>query len=162
MSTPDTSNEPVIRSYAKSPARIVQAGGVAYAYRELGPRNGFPVVFFVHLAATLANWDPRIVDPIAKDRHVITFDNRGVGGSTGQVPDTVEAMADDAHTFIPALGFVKVDILSLSLGGMVARAIVMKHPTWCASSSAPAPAPREATTWTRSPAPPTTTCSGRP
>jgi pimeloyl-ACP methyl ester carboxylesterase len=82
----------------------------------------------VHLAATLDNWDPRIVDPIAAHRHVITFDNRGVGGSTGQVPDSVEAMADDAITFITALGLTKIDIFSFSLGGMVAQALVAKRP----------------------------------
>ena len=128
MSIADTANEPVIRSHAKAPARTITAGGVTYAYRELGPKGGIPVVFFVHLAATLDNWDPRIVDPIAKDHHVITFDNRGVGASTGEVPDSVEAMADDAFTFITALGFDKVDIFSFSLGGMVAQALVVKHP----------------------------------
>ena len=83
-----TSNDHVITSYAKAPARTITAGGVTYAYRELGPKGGIPVIFFVHLAATLDNWDPRIIDPIAKDHHVIAFDNRGVGASTGDVPDT--------------------------------------------------------------------------
>ncbi|MFM9443061.1 alpha/beta fold hydrolase [Streptomyces acidiscabies] len=128
MSSTDTPNEAVITSYAKAPARTVSAGGVTYAYRELGPKGGIPVVFFVHLAATLDNWDPRIVDPIAKGRHVIAFDNRGVGASTGQVPDSVEAMADDAYTFIRALGYDKIDVFSFSLGGMVAQALVVKHP----------------------------------
>lgn len=126
MST--TSNEPVVSSYAKAPTRTISASGVAYAYRELGPKGGTPIIFFVHLAATLDNWDPRIVDPIAKDHHVITFDNRGVGASSGEVPDSIEAMADDAVTFINALGFDKVDIFSFSLGGMVAQALVAKHP----------------------------------
>ncbi|MFE2423363.1 alpha/beta fold hydrolase [Streptomyces hokutonensis] len=128
MSSTDTPNEAVITSYAKAPARTVSAGGVSYAYRELGPKGGIPVVFFVHLAATLDNWDPRIIDPIAKGRHVIAFDNRGVGASTGQVPDSVEAMADDAYTFITALGYDKIDVFSFSLGGMVAQALVVKHP----------------------------------
>ncbi|MGW3103413.1 alpha/beta fold hydrolase [Streptomyces sp. NPDC001100] len=128
MSSTDTPNEAVITSYAKAPARTVSAGGVSYAYRELGPKGGIPVVFFVHLAATLDNWDPRIIDPIAKGRHVIAFDNRGVGASTGQVPDSVEAMADDAYTFIKALGYDKIDVFSFSLGGMVAQALVVKHP----------------------------------
>ncbi|MGY1496702.1 alpha/beta fold hydrolase [Streptomyces sp. QTS52] len=128
MSSTGTPNEAVITSYAKAPARTVNAGGVTYAYRELGPKGGIPVVFFVHLAATLDNWDPRIIDPIAKGRHVIAFDNRGVGGSTGQVPDSVEAMADDAYTFIKALGHDKIDVFSFSLGGMVAQALVVKHP----------------------------------
>jgi pimeloyl-ACP methyl ester carboxylesterase len=121
-------NESVITSYAQAPARTVTAGGVTYAYRELGPKGGIPVVFFVHLAATLDNWDPRIIDPIAEDRHVITFDNRGVGASTGSVPDSVEEMAADAYTFIKALGFDKIDIFSFSLGGMVAQDLVVKHP----------------------------------
>jgi pimeloyl-ACP methyl ester carboxylesterase len=126
MST--TSDEPVITSYAQAPARTIDAGGVTYAYRELGPKGGIPVVFFVHLTGTLDNWDPRIVDPIAQNRHVITFDNRGVGASTGDVPDSVEAMADDAYTFIKALGFDTIDIFSFSLGGMVAQDLVVKHP----------------------------------
>jgi pimeloyl-ACP methyl ester carboxylesterase len=122
------SNEPVIKSYAEAPARTVSVGGVTYAYRELGPKGGIPVVFFVHLAATLDNWDPRIIDPIAKNRHVIAFDNLGAGASTGKVPGTVEEMAEDAVTFIRALGFDKIDIFSFSLGGMIAQALVLKHP----------------------------------
>src|SRR6478736_2555504 len=115
-------------TYSKAPAHTVSAGGVTYAYRELGPTGGIPVIFFVHLAATLDNWDPRIIDPIAKDHHVITFDNRGVGASTGHVPDSVEAMAEDAYSFIKALGFDTVDVFSFSLGGMVAQALVTAHP----------------------------------
>lgn len=128
MSTQNTSNDPVIARYAQAPARTVTAGGVTYAYRELGPKGGIPIVFFVHLAATLDNWDPAIIDPIAENRHVITFDNRGVGASSGDAPDTVEAMADDAYAFITALGYSTIDVFSFSLGGMVAQALVVKHP----------------------------------
>jgi len=128
MSTNNHAPDDVITAYKDAPTRTIHAGDVTYAYRELGPRGGIPVVFFVHLAANLDNWDPRIVDPIAKNRHVITFDNRGVGASSGDVPDTVEAMADDAYTFIRALGFDNIDVFSFSLGGMVAQALVAKHP----------------------------------
>ena len=122
------SQDNVITAYKDAPTRRIEAGGVSYAYRELGPKGGVPVVFFVHLAANLDNWDPRIIDPIAAGHHVITFDNRGVGASTGTVRDSVEAMADDAVTFIEALGFDQVDIFAFSLGGMVAQALVLKHP----------------------------------
>jgi pimeloyl-ACP methyl ester carboxylesterase len=121
-------SDKVITAYKDAPARTITAGGVTYAYRELGPKGGIPVVFFVHLAANLDNWDPRIIDPVAKGHHVITFDNRGVGATSGKVPVTIEAMADDAVTFINALGFDKIDIFSFSLGGMVAQALVVKHP----------------------------------
>lgn len=124
-----TSNEPVITSYAQAPAKTITAGGVTYAYRELGPKGGIPVVFFVHLAATLDNWDPRIIDPIAAHRHVITFDQRGVGASSGTVPSTLEAAADDAYAFITALGYDTIDVFSFSMGGMIAQDLVIKHPT---------------------------------
>jgi pimeloyl-ACP methyl ester carboxylesterase len=128
MSSNETTNGSVMTSYAKAPTRTITAGGATYAYRELGPKGGIPVVFFVHLAATLDNWDPRIIDPIAAERHVITFDNRGVGASTGTVPGSVEEMADDAYTLIKALGFDEIDIFSFSLGGMIAQDLVVKHP----------------------------------
>jgi pimeloyl-ACP methyl ester carboxylesterase len=124
----NSSNEPVITSYAEAPARTVTTAGISYAYRELGPKGGIPVVFFVHLAATLDNWDPRIVDAIAKNRHVITFDQRGVGASTGKVPDTIEEAADHAYEFVTALGFDKIDVFSFSMGGMIAQDLIVKHP----------------------------------
>lgn len=106
--------ERALTSYQHAPTRTVTTAGVTYAYRELGPRQGIPVVLFVHLAATLDNWDPAVIDPIAAQHHVIAFDNRGVGASTGSVPDTVEAMADDAYAFITALGLGTIDVLSFS------------------------------------------------
>jgi pimeloyl-ACP methyl ester carboxylesterase len=121
-------NEPVITSYEQAPTRSITVGDVTYAYRELGPKGGVPVVFFVHLAATLDNWDPRIVDPIAEKRHVITFDQRGVGASTGKVPDTIEEAADHAYEFIAALGFEEIDIFSFSMGGFIAQDLILEHP----------------------------------
>jgi pimeloyl-ACP methyl ester carboxylesterase len=123
-----TGHDPVITSYAQAPARTLSVGGATYAYRELGPKRGIPVVFFVHLAATLDNWDPRIVDPIAKNRHVIAFDQRGVGASTGKVPPTIEEAADHAYEFITELGFQTIDIFSFSMGGMIAQDLIVKHP----------------------------------
>lgn len=59
---------------------------------------------------------------------MITFDNRGVGGSSGVVPTRVAQMADDAATFIRALGYGQVDILGFSLGGGVAQYLTLRHP----------------------------------
>ena len=121
-------HENVVTSYKDAPTCTVSAGGVNFAYRELGPKTGVPVIFLTHLAAVLDNWDPRVVDGIAATHRVITFDNRGVGASSGTVPDTIEAMAKDAVTFIRALGFDKVDVLGFSLGGMLAQAIALQEP----------------------------------
>lgn len=118
----------IITSYRDAPTRTISAGGVDFAYRDLGPRDGVPVVFQVHLAAVLDNWDPRVVEGIAKKHRVITFDNRGVGASSGKTPDTIQAMAKDAIAFIRALGFDQVDLHGFSMGGMVAQVIAQEKP----------------------------------
>ena len=111
------------------PTQSISAGGVAFTYREMGKRHGgTPVVFLTHLAAVLDNWDPRVIDGIAARHHVITFNNRGIGASSGSPANSVEQMADDAITFIKAMGFEKVDLLGFSLGGMVAQEVVLKEP----------------------------------
>ncbi len=102
------SQDDVITSYQDASTSTITADGVEFAYRELGQRTGTPVIFLTHLAANLDNWDPRVVDGIAAQHRVITFDNRGVGASSGAVPDTIQAMAKDAVTFILALGLDQV------------------------------------------------------
>ncbi|MCQ9130535.1 alpha/beta hydrolase [Streptomyces sp. IBSBF 2807] len=118
----------MVTSYKNAQTRTVTADGVTFAYRDLGPRTGMPVIFITHLAAVLDNWDPRVVDGIAAKHRVITFDNRGVGASTGKTPKTIEEMARDAVTFIRALGFEQVDVLSFSMGGMIAQVIAQTDP----------------------------------
>src|SRR5215207_2026413 len=111
------------------PTRTITAGGVVFAYRELGTDNpGPPVVFLIHLAAVLDNWDPRVVDGFAASRHVITFDNRGVGASSGAPATSIEQMATDATTFIKAMGFEQVDLFGFSMGGMIAQEIALMEP----------------------------------
>ena len=118
----------LITSYKVAPTRTVAVGGVDFAYRELGPTTGVPVIFLTHLAAVLDNWDPRVVDGIAAQRRVITFDNRGVGASGGSTPKTIAAMAQDAVAFIRALGLEQVDLLGFSMGGMIAQLIAADEP----------------------------------
>ncbi len=111
------------------PTQIINAGGVNFAYREYGQQNGgTPIIFLNHLAAVLDNWDPRIIDGIAAKHHVVVFDNRGVGASTGEPAKSIEQMADDAITFIQAKGFKKVDLFGFSMGGMISQEIVLKQP----------------------------------
>ena len=129
MTTVDAATGGALNTTSKTaPTRMISAGGIEYAYRELGPRTGVPVVFLTHLAAVLDNWDPRVVDGIAARHRVITFDNRGVGASSGATPKTIEEMASDAVTFIGALGFDQVDLFGFSLGGMIAQVIAQQQP----------------------------------
>ncbi len=111
-----------------APTRTVDVGGTSFSYREFGPRGGTPLVFLHHFTAVLDDWDPRVIDGIAATRHVITFDNRGVGSTGGKVPHTIAAMAADATAFIRALGHEHVDLIGFSLGGGVAQEVALTHP----------------------------------
>lgn len=116
-------------TWTNVPTQSITAGGVSFAYRELGVDNpGPPVVFLIHLAAVLDNWDPRVVDGLAAKHRVITFDNRGVGASSGSPATSMEEMARDAISFIRAMGFDQVDLFGFSMGGMVAQEIVQMAP----------------------------------
>src|SRR5258708_22579108 len=115
-------------TFENAATKSVDVKGTNFVYREIGKKGGIPVVFLHHLTAVLEDWDPRVVDGLAAKHHVIVFDNRGVGGSGGSTPKTVEEMARDAAAFIGALGFSKVDLLGFSLGGFVSQVIAQQQP----------------------------------
>jgi pimeloyl-ACP methyl ester carboxylesterase len=104
-----------------APTRYVEGNGIRFAYRQLGPSSGTPLVLLQHFSGNIDAWDPAVVNALAADRPVIAFDNAGVGRSTGQTPDNVAAMARDAVSFINLLGLSEVDLLGFSLGGCVAQ-----------------------------------------
>jgi len=73
------------------------------------------------------NWDPKLIDALAKERTVIAFDNRGVASTSGSTPNTYREMADDAATFVQALGYEKVDVLGFSIGGHITQELLFHH-----------------------------------
>src|SRR3954463_15772936 len=115
-------------TWKNAPTRTIRAGNVEFAYRDLGPRGGVPLVFLHHLMAVLDDWDPRVIDGIAAERRVIAFDNRGVGATGGSVPYDVAEMGRDAIAFIRAMGLEQVDLLGFSLGGGVAQMVALQAP----------------------------------
>ena len=114
--------------YIDAPNRSIDVDGTAFAYRDLGLRSGVPLVLLNHWGAVLDNFDPRIVDGLARRHRIIAIDYRGIGASGGTAPVTIDAMAQDAIALIRALGFEKIDLLAFSLGGFVAQDIVLKAP----------------------------------
>jgi pimeloyl-ACP methyl ester carboxylesterase len=108
----------------------LEVGEVSFAYRRFGnEQTAAPaLVMLQHFRGNLDNWDPALVDRLAQDREVILLDNRGVGGSTGVVPENVTTMARDALAFIDALGLKQIDLLGFSLGGYVAQELVLMRP----------------------------------
>lgn len=115
-------------AYIDAPTRSVTAAGARFAYRELGPRSAVPLLMLNHWGAVLDNFDPRIVDGLARRQRVIAIDYRGIGASTGTAPLTIDEMARDTIALIRALGYQQVDLLGFSLGGFVAQDVAIKEP----------------------------------
>jgi pimeloyl-ACP methyl ester carboxylesterase len=118
----------MVATYSMLSNKLVSAAnGIDYAYRDVG-EGGPPLVLLQHFRGNLDNWDPALVDALATTRRVVSFDNAGVGGSTGTTPDTVEQMARDAIGFVNAMEFNQVDLLGFSIGSFVAQQIVLARP----------------------------------
>jgi len=107
--------------------RVTAEDGIEYAYHDLGAGE-VPLVLLQHFRVNLDNWDPALIDALAVRRRVITFDNRGVGGTTGMTPNTIDAMAHDAIAFVQAMDLQKVDLLGFSIGSFVAQEIALIRP----------------------------------
>ena len=99
-----------------STQRVTAENGIEYAYRDVG-EGDVPLVLLQHFRGNLDNWDPALIDALAADRRVVTFDNVGVGATTGTTPNTVEAM-----------DFQRIDLLGFSIGSFVAQEIALVRP----------------------------------
>lgn len=122
-STPTTSS-----GITTVPVSVAQTSDGQVAYRQLG--TGTPLMLIMGLGGSIDDWEPSFVDALANRYRVIEFDNAGVGRTSAlPSPLTPTAMADQASAFITALGLSRVDVLGWSLGGMVAQALAVQHPT---------------------------------
>ena len=115
-------------SQQTAPTQFVEAKGIRFAYRRFGKSGGVPLVFNMHFIGTMDHWDPAVTDGLAHDREVILFDNAGIFGSSGEVPNSIEEMAANAAAFIRAVGLTQVDVLGFSLGGLVAQELALAEP----------------------------------
>jgi pimeloyl-ACP methyl ester carboxylesterase len=115
-------------THVTAPTLYVEVNGIRFAYRRFGKESGVPLLFLQHFRGGMDHWDPALSDGFAQDRPVILFDNAGVAGSSGETPETFDAMGDHAAHFLGALGLSQVDVLGFSIGGYVAQALTLRHP----------------------------------
>lgn len=108
--------------------QYIEANGIQFSYRAMGPQSGTPLIFLQHFTGTMDSWDPAVVNALAKTRPVVVFNNRGVGATNGAVADNIGQMTADAYAFIQALGYKQVDLLGFSMGGFVAQELAAQHP----------------------------------
>lgn len=120
----------VAATYVEVGNQVLSASnGVDYAYRTTGEGHAPPLVTLQHFRGNLDNWDPALIDALARGRRVVSFDNRGVAASSGTTPNTIAQMALDAIDFIDALEPGEVDLLGFSIGSFVAQEIALIRPS---------------------------------
>jgi len=90
--------------------------------------GGTPLLLIQGLGYTADMWF-RILPALSEPRRTIRFDNRGVGrSSVPEEPWTVENMADDAIAVLDAAGIEKAHVFGVSMGGLIAQEVVLRHP----------------------------------
>jgi 3-oxoadipate enol-lactonase len=90
--------------------------------------DGPPVLLIMGLGLSGGAWW-RTVPVLSRHFRVITFDNRGVGRSKSLTYSyTTEAMADDAASVLDSAGIASATVYGISLGGMVAQQLALRHP----------------------------------
>ncbi|MGH3731847.1 MAG: alpha/beta fold hydrolase [Acidimicrobiales bacterium] len=115
-------------SVASSPVMIAHTRLGTIGYRTLG--SGPSLVMIMGYAGTMTTWDPLFVDALAQHFRVVIFDNAGMGDTRKlSKPLTIDAMANQTSALISALGISRADILGWSMGGMIAQALAVLHPT---------------------------------
>src|SRR3954454_22621741 len=134
MSTLDT-----LAGYADAATQMVNGDSeVEYAYRERG-EGDVPLVLLQHFRGNLDNWDPALIDALAADRRVVTFDNLGVGATTGRTPATVEAMPTERSPFSRRWSFRESICSASRLAASSRRRSRSSVPTCCGVSCSPHP-----------------------
>ncbi len=128
MNTKEQSSAQQEFNHQTAPTKSIKIDGLDFTYRSFGKETEIPVVFLQHFTGNMDNWDPEVTNAIAANHRVILFNNRGVGSSKGTTPDNVPAMAQDAVSFIQALGYRKVNLLGFSLGGFIGQRIAADYP----------------------------------
>ncbi len=102
--------------------------GVRLYFEVLGPSAAPPLLMVRGLARTARHWGS-IVGQLSDRFRVVVFDNRGIGRSSIPLPPySTNAMADDAAAVLDAAGLESAHVFGVSLGGMIAQKVALRHP----------------------------------
>src|SRR5260221_14613924 len=114
-------------THETTPTQFAEAGGIRFAYRRFGRRGGTPLLLLGYFTANLDRWDPKVTNGFAAERDVILVDYPGIGGSSGETPSAVAALAKARGEFCGVLGLTRFGVLGFSLGGMIGQELPPDH-----------------------------------
>ena len=124
----------------------VRVNGIDLHYERTG--SGPPLLLIMGLAGQLTDWPESFVEDLSRHFDVIFFDNRDVGLSTwvdAPAPTRLEIfrsfarrstatpsyalddLADDSAALLGALGLERAHVVGMSMGGMIAQLMALRH-----------------------------------
>ncbi len=123
----------------------VHLNGIDICYDRRGPAGGRPLLLMMGFACPQTWWTPEFCKMLTeRGFEVIRYDHRDCGRSSRidvkvnrlmgllfprrVAPYTVDDMADDAAGLLTKLGVPAAHVMGISMGGMVAQALAIKHP----------------------------------
>jgi pimeloyl-ACP methyl ester carboxylesterase len=104
----------------------VAVNGINLQFDSAG--SGDPLLLIAGYGSDRTNWS--LVAPILAEQYrVISFDNRGIGQSSGDASSiSIRQMAEDVAALLDALNIASAHVVGHSMGGMVAQELTLHHP----------------------------------
>ncbi len=105
----------------------VEVGGHRLHYVRRG--SGAPLLLIQGMSGTHLSWGDPFLAALEGRFELIAYDHRGVGHSD-RIGEgfAIEDLADDAAGLLAALGIARAHMLGISMGGMVAQELALRHP----------------------------------
>jgi 3-oxoadipate enol-lactonase len=108
---------------------IVKRGKHFIHCETYGDAQKPPLLLIMGLAVSSRAWD-RLPKLLENDFFVMVFDNRGTGRSSRRgFAYRMRDLADDAAAVLDANGIAQADVFGISMGGMIAQELVLRHPS---------------------------------
>lgn len=112
--------------------RVVNVDGVSIWTEAFGDPSGEPVLLIMGASVQSIYWPDELIERLVKaGRYVVRFDNRDTGQSSSftfaEDPYTLDDMAQDAIGVLDAYGIETAHVAGLSMGGMIAQVMMIKH-----------------------------------
>jgi pimeloyl-ACP methyl ester carboxylesterase len=90
--------------------------------------SGEPLLLIQGMSGTHLSWGDPFADAL-EGFDVVSYDHRGIGRSARiDDPFSIADLAEDAAALLDALGWQSAHVMGISMGGMVAQELALRHP----------------------------------
>jgi 3-oxoadipate enol-lactonase len=91
--------------------------------------SGEPLLLIQGMSGTTFSWGEPLLADLERSFDLVVYDHRGIGASSAQsAPFTIGDLAQDAAGLLDLLGWDTAHVLGISMGGMVAQELALRHP----------------------------------